>query len=386
MRFAAGLFSLLFLAALVAGACARFGFPFLPEMEIEGVPYPANPYVATTLTARHLWETGSLVHPRFSEIREAVRKRSLKEPGVEQRPDVYAVAADGTLWPKHCVLLSILAAPFYGALGLPGFWLFGQLLLFALFWAAYSLAARLTAPRPAYFACGLLLLFSSLFWSSTLAPSYDVLGAACLLGGLALLLEERAPFLTGLLWAASLSVRVTHGVLLPFFLLIAWQYHRRPPSRRDLGLVAGGFALGLAPLLAYHALVFHNPLSGAYGSIEYFLDGQSRPDFANHSFSLSHLSEHWRTRLWAGKDALLRGHPIWFALLLLPFTFRHRHWPVLCSLMLLAAGFAALMACFYFWENCGGPRFVYVSTVLMVLPLAFGLELLLDRKAAAKKP
>jgi hypothetical protein len=27
-------------------------------------------------------------------------------------PDVYTMAQDGSLWPKHCVLISLLAAPF----------------------------------------------------------------------------------------------------------------------------------------------------------------------------------------------------------------------------------------------------------------------------------
>src|SRR5690606_38813320 len=128
---------------LVAWGSHRMGLPFLPVDDFDGVPYPRHPGVAVAETAKHFWRTGSLERPEFSQIRDWCRRQSLSDTGSRYTPDVYAVAHDGRLFPKHCWLVSVLAAPFYGLAGNAGLWLFNQAALFLLFCGMYTMARKM---------------------------------------------------------------------------------------------------------------------------------------------------------------------------------------------------------------------------------------------------
>jgi hypothetical protein len=388
MRWIAALGLVLFFSCTVALIKWQLGIPFLSTVEAGGVLYPGTPSIATAMTARHFWETGSFSQPVFAEARKLAIRLSKAEPGKVIIPDLYATGRDGTLWPKHCLLISILAAPFYGLLGVAGIWLFNQLLLFGLFCAMLKLAGEIAGERPAFYACTLFTLLSNIFWGYSYTLSYDVLAAACILGGMALF--PRHPFTSGLLWAASLWIRATHLFFLPFAAAIAVRHLRLKPDSPEMRKLAGGLVLGCLPWIAFNAVVFGHPIGGAYQASDYFLNGESHPDLQTHVFQLHYLLDGWKTRLFGFPEGLFSGNPVYLALLFLPFTLRHPMRFPLWMLSAAAAGFAFLMLCFSYWERCGGDRYVLASTALMVLPLAAfveaamqKIETLLARKGAA---
>jgi hypothetical protein len=375
----AGLILVFFWAGLMAGIHLYVGNAYLPTVEHQGTRFPANPLVATAMTAQHFWNTGSFNQPLFAQARGLAIELSKASPGSYIMPDLYATARDGSLWPKHCLLISILAAPFYGLGGTFGIWLFNQLLLSALFCAMLSLATQMTSPRPAFYACALFTLLSKIFWASTYTLSYDVLAAACILGGMALF--PRHAFLAGLLAAAAIWIRVTHVLFLPFLAIAGmWHYGLRPGSveMRTLGL---GLLAGCLPWMAFNAVVFGHPIGGSYQASDFYMDGTAYPDIGSHRFALSYLAENWRHRLFNLREGLLPFNPIYLVLLFLPLARHHRHCKTLALLMAAALAYALLMLCFSFWEDCGGDRFALASTALLVLPLAVYLERVMQKTA-----
>lgn len=376
MRAFAGFLGVILLAAIVAGAHRRMDSPYLPNMDFYGVSVPANPYISIAQTARHLAEAGSFHQPVFGEVRETLRKTSAEHPGILLRADLYAVARDGALWPKHCVLASLCAVPFYALFGNAGFWLLNQLLIFGLLFSAYHLAGLLAGPRAALYACMILAVLSNLFWWYSYTFSYDVMGAACLLGGLALL--PRLPAVAGVLWAAAVAVRAVHLLPLPFLYAVGLSLHQLP-FRPTTARCAAGFLLGWIPLLLYHTLVFGAPLAGPYAGVEYFMDGRAHSDLSSHYFSWRCLAGDWRARLFSPQDGLFIAGSIWIFVLALPFLRPRRHAAAFWGLMAVACSFTVLMLCFSYWHGSGGDRFVLFATALMSLPAAVLMEKVLAR-------
>jgi len=133
------------------------------------------------------------------------------------RQDFFTEAADGRLLPKHPVIISVMAAPFYGWMGQVGFWVFQQLVLLALIISLYRVARDLAGPEAALLTCALAAAGTNLVWYYSYNFSYDILGTMFIMAGLSYL--KRYPLLAGTLFALSLYVRAANVVVLPFLVL-----------------------------------------------------------------------------------------------------------------------------------------------------------------------
>ncbi len=191
------------------------------------------------------------------------------------------------------------------------------------------------------------------------SPMSDLISALVLLCSLYLLYRHAAG--AGISWAmagslllgASLLLRISNALYLPFLLASVWA---RPNQTRrlvtDTAKLLAAFAVGLLPLLLFHWQVYGSPLATGYG---YWLQ-RGEPDFA-----LRHVPV-WAEAFWgeitqqeAGfRTASLYGSGSYFgpafvvlALLGLGSAVRNR---LFWSFGLASAATAFALSCFYYQD------------------------------------
>lgn len=180
------------------------------------------------------------------------------------------------LVPKHPILLSLLALPFYLVAGTPG------LLLFNLFMTLLLMVLllrfnQLFMPAAPAFVVTFLYGVATLFFNYAYNFSPDILSTLLLLGGLYLLFRERTAYAAVLL---GLSIFAKPLNLLPVGLIglyFLWMQinragneaaaHRLTVNWRNILLFAGCFALGLLPFLVANYLLFGLPWVTGYQRI-----------------------------------------------------------------------------------------------------------------------
>jgi len=350
------------------------GRPFLPVDDLGGALYPRNPYVSTAETARDLWRLGTLERPAFHELRAFFLRESAEHAGVEYRQDVFSLSLGGRLLPKHPLLPSLLGAPVYALAGTAGFWVMEQLVIVALAVSGYRVARSMADQGPSLVAAALLLLGTKVFWFYSYTFSYDLLGAALIVGGLALL--PARPVVAGLLWGLALHIRVTHGILFPFLLLACHPWRGSVPRAWLCCTLA--CLLAALPHFIYGAAVFGDALRGSYARVPVFAAGTEGLDADSMHLSLGYLREAGERLLWGGRESVFFAYP---ALAALPWALGgmirpHTSGEVRRKAAWITAGALAslvLHLSYSYWIGSGGDRFVLAAACVVLPLLALGM-------------
>jgi hypothetical protein len=142
-----------------------------------------------------------------------------------------SVGRGGAWYPKHSFLVSVAAAPFYVAFGVPGFLIFNALCVVAMMWAAYLVAARFAPPAAAAIAA-LLTTASPMLVEHTYHLSADIFSAMLIALGVVALLAAR-PATAGALLGLELWARpVTAVLVVPVAAALVWRRFDRGQLRR----------------------------------------------------------------------------------------------------------------------------------------------------------
>ena len=248
-------FALLFPCILAAVALWR-GLPLLPE----------GPSYQIARQSISLWETGSVVPATHMEIYNHLKTLTRENHSFAWQ-DIFAVRPDGSLFPKHTPILSILASPFFGIFGTAGFWILNQCFLFALTFSMYRITSRLYGPVQTIPFLALLYTGTQLlFFSYGISP--DLFGVFLVICGLDLL--HHRPLWGGLMLGLSLFVRPLYIVMIPF-LTVAWS---KDYLRSQLLDAIAGTAAAICIYMAWNWAIWGGPFTTVYDRFCSFENGE----------------------------------------------------------------------------------------------------------------
>lgn len=204
---------------------------------------------------------GTLDQERFhpmSWYRERLRWNDELDPGWSD----LALGADGrTLWPKHSILLPLLHAPLFHALGLNGL-LAGSVVMAALsIWLAYRIATRV-ASAPAAACAALAFASTPLLLHNAYSYSNDALYTVLALGAVDATQRSRG-LLAGLLWGLAMVAKPTVALLAAPFAAQLVALRRW----KVLARMALGAAGPLGALAVMNTVMFGGPLVQGYNRI-----------------------------------------------------------------------------------------------------------------------
>lgn len=340
---------------------------------------PSNPSGETAKTTINIWENGTIQRAEYGELLENLLEESRMHPNSSYWADVFAFSPDGTLLPKHCLLISLLAVPFYALFGIFGFWIFNQLVLLICLVGVFQILTFNVGRTPAIIALVLLLLGSQLPLFSY-CFSYDLLAAAFLV--LSFRFVNEKPLWAGFLIALAIWIRLTNVTLVPF---LYWQIALASPSRRnDLIDFSVGMVAGTVPQLFCNYVMWGSPFVTAYGRLYYFRDGQLVPDLG-HVFSVKEFFHDWSTKLFAPEVGLLRMNPgLWLLLPALAFLRYVTNSKTIFVILLAAVTSVLLMFAFEGLQHTGGltgsiTRYLLHAIILLSIPIAAGLSVAIHR-------
>ena len=275
-----------------------------PALGERRAPWPGHPE-GFTLPA---WLPGDCPFYR------ATARSLLREGDLDLRDDVawevlrpegqVALGARGEWYPKHPILLAVLALPLYAALGDGGLLLFNLLQLAALD-VLLLLLARRYAGEGAALATALAFALFTLLRPAAANFSPDVLSTALVVGGTLALLGGR-PLMGGALFGLAVAARWTNlGLLLVAAVWIGATGGALPLER---------FAIGAAPALvllgALNLHMFGSPLTTPYDRVVGGFPGGTPVLEASHRtfFDRPFLAGLWE-QLSDGRLGLFRSAP-----------------------------------------------------------------------------
>ena len=349
--------SILFLIVIIVWG-ARAGARYGPEMYFEGdCPY----YISTTLSIWHDFDI---------DLSDQLRG------GLAVHGRQIALGRNGQWYPKHPLLMPILTVPFYALFGMPGFALFGVLVLGSLAVTLFLLA-RLFAPRLAA-AGGALLMVAGTFlrhYDYNITP--DLLAALLAALGLLLLLRGRGVG-GGCVLGFAVLAKLTYLFLLPF----AWVYAFLRGGRRGLACSIAAAAGPLGLLLLLNLALFGSPFISSYDRNIVLQDGALT--IVSHRGQFDQGLLHGLSgELFDRNHGLIPTSPaLWLAV---PgFALMLRRYRREAALMLLLGEFYLfLFATYRYWATTRyGNRFLILLLVLMAAPVALALEWMADRLKA----
>jgi len=333
-------------AVLGAQAAARYR----PEMYFEGdCPY----YISTTFSIMHDFD---------------IDLRNQLVGGLPVHGRQIALGRGGQWYPKHSLLMPVLAVPFYALFGMPGFAILGLLILGTLAMAFFCLA-RLVTPRLPSAAAALLLIAGTFLRRYDYNITPDLLAALVAALGLFLLLRGR-DLGGGCVLGVAVFAKLTNLFLLPF----GWIYVFLCRGRRGLGRSIAAATVPLAFLLLLNQVLFGSPLITSYDRNVLSQDGSLTV--------VSHRGQFDRA-LWEGLPGMLldRDHgliptspALWLALPGLALMWRsHRREAALT--IVLGEFYLLLFATYRYWATTRyGNRFLILLLVLAAAPMALALE------------
>jgi len=328
---------------------------YSPAMYYEGdCPY----YISTTLSIGNDFDI---------DLRNQLRG------GLEVHGKQIALGRGGQWYPKHPLLMPVLALPFYALFGMPGFALFGVLVAGMLAAVLYFLARGFAPPLPAAAAAFLMIAGTFLRrYDYNLTPDLlSALVAAC--GLLAVLRGRNAA--GGILLGTAVLAKPTNLFLLAF----AWTYALVCRGRRGLVGSIVGSAGPLAVLLLLNQAQFGSPFTSSYDRNVLSRDGELA--------MVSHRGQFDKNPMRGLSGELLdRDHgllPTSPALFLALPGFalmyrRHRREAML--LLLLGEFYLLLFATYRYWNTTAyGNRFLILLLVLAAPPTALAVEWIAGR-------
>lgn len=322
---------------------------------------PGGPTINTAEVTRSLWYSRSFRPERFDQIYHEARELS-RNSGSEVWQDVFALDARGELAPKHSLLSSIMAVPFYGLFGNLGFWVLQQLLFVWLLYSIYSIATRIAGRSLPITTIVVTMLLSPLIFHSY-GFSYELHGCALVIGGLNMM--HQRPFRGAFLMSLSVLIRPSHVlIVIP---LVCALYEHSPRGQHAMLRRSVGLALGLGIFLVLNYLLWGDPFTTAYGRLPGFRNGELFISPHPVGFDLETFLNGWSEKLW-GEAGLF---PMASCLLLFPFvalSLRHqseRWFQAVC--LSTALLYTLYIFSYQMWMVTGpGNRFLLTATCLYI--------------------
>lgn len=334
------------LAILVATTCLRSYQPYTFLFRDGSFYAQTNRSLARDLTLRQedvqprSWYDGSL--PWYRNLDVAWSNVS--------------VGSGGEWYPKHSVLMPILATPFFIVFGVDGLLIFNAMAMVLALFLGYRLAARFSQPEAAAMAV-FLVSACPLVPYLTYAYSHDVFYAALAAGGCEALASRR-PGLGGFLLGLAVVAKVTNVlVAAPITLALAGR------DRHSLGRAIAFGTIPLAVFAVANWLMYGSPLVTSYHRILTVRDGT--PSVETYDVFGTPLDQGLRrffTRSGEGELAQMAALPV-AAYGGLPFLFRRAR----AVAIALAVSLAAFLVAFAKYRY-GGARFFMPWLVLSVAP------------------
>lgn len=288
--------------------------------------------------------------------------------GLEVHHKQVAMGRDGAWYPKHPVLLSVAAVPFYLLLGVPGFLVFNLLVFFLLAWVAWRLCRRHVPEGTATLATA-LVIGGSFLHAYVYNHSPDLFSALLVLAGLDLVIARRSAAAGGMLGLAACAKLTNLFVAALVTVLVTL---RRP--RRDAAILAAGILPGVLALALLNLALFGSPLESGYDRT-IVLEGGVPVLVSHRGFFDLPLGEGIRGQLLDPRAGLLTTSPV--LLLAVPGFFRMlRRAPWEALLVLSVSEFLFLLFSTYRWwaTSHAGNRFLMVPVCLAAIPIAFLLD------------
>ncbi len=329
---------------------------------LQGVPLlPHGPTFNVAEVTKSLWRAGSLRPERFDQIYRDAAELS-RTTGSEVWQDVFALDIRGELAPKHSLVSSVLAVPFYALLGDIGFWVLQQLLVMWLLYSTYCIATRVA---------GRSMPLTTLVVTCLLSPvlllshgfSYDLHGCAFLIGGLNLM--HQRPSLGAFLMSLSILVRPSYILLVcP---LICALYEQTPQRIRVLLFRGAGAALGLVIFFGVNYLLWGDPFTTAYERLPGFRNGELFISPHPLGLDLHTFVGDWSAKLW-GRQGILPFTPCVALLPLVLLAFRHQRERWFQGVCLFAAlAYTLYIFSYPMWMVTDmGNRFLLAATFLFI--------------------
>jgi hypothetical protein len=268
----------------------------------------------------------------------------------------------GEWWPKHSYVMPILATPLFLIAGLPGLLVFNVIAAVVALFSGYRVACRFARPEAAAGAV-LLATTAPVVHDLVYAYSHDVLCAALVALGIALLVDERASA-AGVVLGVAVVAKATNAALAAPIALVLLGADKEKWKK----IVVAG-AIPIALYLVANTVMFGGPLATSYARIKVVHNGvpglESVGDTFDRPFDVG------MKLLLTGPDAQLQASapiPLMLWVGLLPLLLRA---PLVA--VALGVGFASFFGIFapYRW---GEVRFFWPWIALAAVPGAALLQ------------
>ena len=249
--------------AVALAAAALLGWTLhevVPRYRIERPPREG-----TGLLDRPTFLIGDCIYYRATlisllEDHDLDVRNNLEPQGYPMASNV-SLGRSGTFYPKHPILLAVLALPFYALAGDTGLLAFNLLQLGALVLVMW-VGARRYAPDVAAFGLLLWFAFGTMLRPAAYNFAPDVLSSLLVVGGIVALLYARSG-LAGALLGLSVWAKWTNGIFLPVGLAaLALQRDWKTVSR-----LAGAAVLPICALLGLNVYMFGSPFLTPYDRV-----------------------------------------------------------------------------------------------------------------------
>jgi hypothetical protein len=329
---------------------------------LQGLPFlSVGPPLYTAEVTQSLWHTHSLRPERFDQIYREASDLS-RTAGAEVWQDVFALDRRGGLAPKHALLSSVIAVPFYAIFGKLGFWVLQQLLFVWLLYSLYAIATRLA---------GRSLPLTTIVVSMILSPlllhshgfSSELHGCALVLGGLNMI--HRRQFFGAFLMSLSILVRPSYILLV--IPLVCAVYRHTPEWHREILRRSVGVAFGLGIVFMLNYILWGDSFATAYQRLPSFRNGELFISTHPVGFDLETFLSDWPAKLW-GETGVFPVTSCLFLLPLVVISLRHQRdrWfeGVCLSTALL---YTLYIFSYQMWMVTGpGNRFLLTATCLCI--------------------
>lgn len=310
----------------------------------------------------------SIQAPQFKDAHEHLLAKS-SATGRAYYQDMYVLGSAGQLFPKHALLHTLIATPFFATLGELGLWLFNQLVYILLMISCYRIY-RSVSGRPLRLGfVAIVAIGTQSIWQSY-GFSYDLFIACLIICGLDL--TQHRPFWGALVMGLSIAIR-SSCVLLVVPLLFSWKSRH---SAREIALAIFGTGVALLVFFAQNWWMFDTPLTHPYSHIPAYSSGEMMTLDHPVGFDIDTFLSDWSAKFFGAGEGLILWNLI---LLALPWALWHarrseERW------FLYTLSFAALLNALYIfsypmWSITEyGNRYLMASIFLWAISIccAFG--------------
>jgi len=291
---------------------------------------------------------------------------------VEKHSGEIAMDRNGRFVPKHNVVLAILSLPLVALWGKDGAVVFNLLQLLLCLHA-------LNLWIGCYSSQGAAAMATFLVGIASFAPHYvynysqDILATGFLLGAF-ICLDRRSDRWFGLLFA-GVSFGIACAAKFPYLIVLPALIFLLPAKSWHWLYFGAGFAIPVALLLGYNAVMFGHPLVTSYDRIAMFEAGAWHIVTQRRDFSIEIIPRGLVGQLLDRKHGLLWTSPITVLSLVGLVTLLQRRWRLGAALIAAIVVLYVFFSAYRLWDTSHyGNRFLFPVIILTGVPLALLLD------------